>query len=64
MALYESEHTQFMRAFFAQHPEEKEAQLAGHLLLWNKPPISVEERAQLIQRTVKQNPYPYQAEET
>lgn len=62
MALYQSELTQFMREFFAQHPEEKAAQLEGHLLLWNKKPISEAERAQWEGSTVKQTPYPYQTD--
>lgn len=63
MALYQSDLTKFMHEFFAQHPEEKEAQLQGHLLLWNKKPISAEERTRLAESTVKQKPYPYQPEE-
>lgn len=63
MALYQSEFTQFMQRFFVEHPEEKEAQLAGHLRLWNKKPSHVEdERSQIKESSVKQKPYPYQTE--
>jgi hypothetical protein len=64
VALYQSELTQFMREFFEQHPEEKTAQLEGHLLLWNKKPISPEERERREESTVKQKPYPYQTDES
>lgn len=63
MALYQSELTQFMQSFFEQHPEEKEAQLEGHLRLWNKKPSSVQdERCRIKASAVRQKPYPYQTE--
>lgn len=62
MALYQSELTQLMQGFFSEHPEEKEAQRAGHLLLWNKKPMPSDERCRFKESTVKQKPYPYQTE--
>lgn len=63
MALYQSEQTQFMKKFFEQYPEEKVAQLQGHLIWWNKKPISSEECERVAASTLKQKPYPYQTEE-
>lgn len=37
MAIYESEHTRFMRDWMARHPEAKEAQKQGRALWWDKP---------------------------
>ncbi len=36
MALYESEHTKFMRDMMAKHPEWAEDQLVGRALLWDR----------------------------
>lgn len=63
MALYQSDVTRFMREFFEQHPEEKQNQLEGHLRLWNKKPLDMEERRRLDESAVKQKPYPYQTED-
>lgn len=62
MALYQSELTKFMQGFFSEHPEAKEEQLAGHLLLWNKKPMPIDEFCRFKASTVKQKPYPYQTE--
>jgi hypothetical protein len=37
MAMYESEHTQFMREWMRQHPEEAQQQRAGRAMWWDKP---------------------------
>lgn len=37
MALYESEHTKFMREWLAKHPEQIEEQKKGRALWWDKP---------------------------
>jgi hypothetical protein len=37
MALYESEHTTFMREWLQQHPEEVQEQQKGRALWWDKP---------------------------
>lgn len=36
MAIYESEHTKFMREMLAKHPEWAEDQLVGRALLWDR----------------------------
>ena len=37
MAIYESEHTKFMREWMKAHPEEREEQQKGRALWWDKP---------------------------
>jgi len=37
MAIYESEHTKFMREWMKQHPEELLEQERGRALWWDKP---------------------------
>ena len=37
MAMYESEHTKFMRDWLKQHPEELEQQRLGRALWWDQP---------------------------
>ena len=37
MAIYESEHTKFMREWMEKHPEEREEQRKGRALWWDKP---------------------------
>ena len=37
MAIYESEHTKFMREWMAKHPEEIEEQKKGRALWWDRP---------------------------
>lgn len=61
MAMYESEHTKFMREWLAQHPEELEEQRKGRALWWDRPQ-SLEEQRRAAQARVPQKPYPYQTE--
>lgn len=37
MAMYESEHTKFMREWLEKHPQELEEQKKGRALWWDKP---------------------------
>ena len=37
MAIYESEHTKFMREWLKNHPEEIKVQQRGRDLWWDKP---------------------------
>ncbi len=37
MALYESEHTKFMREWLEKHPQEIKEQKDGRALWWDKP---------------------------
>lgn len=37
MAMYESEHTKFMREWLEKHPKERDEQKKGRALWWDKP---------------------------
>lgn len=37
MAMYESDHTRFMRQWMETHPEQVEEQKKGRALWWDKP---------------------------
>ena len=60
MAMYESEHTKFMREWMAKHPEELTEQKKGRALWWDKPQ-SVEEQQRLQEVRVPVKPYYYDA---
>ena len=59
MALYESEHTQWMRQWLEQHPEEQQVQRTGRALWWDKPPRDEDELRHLSEAWVPQKPYYY-----
>ncbi|ENO88401.1 DUF3460 family protein [Thauera linaloolentis] len=60
MAMYESEHTKFMREWMAKHPEEQSEQKKGRALWWDKPQ-SVEEQQRFREARVPVKPYYYDA---
>lgn len=59
MAQYESEHTQFMRQWMAEHPEEVVVQKDGRALWWDKAPLTPEEQRRLKESKVPQKAYVY-----
>lgn len=59
MAMYESEHTKFMREWLERHPEETEVKKAGRALWWDKQPISPEEQRCVKESKVPQKSYYY-----
>ncbi|NTV11782.1 MAG: DUF3460 family protein [Zoogloea sp.] len=59
MAMYESDHTKFMRDWMQQHPEEATEQQKGRALWWDKPQ-TVETRLAYDTAKVAQKAYPYQ----
>jgi hypothetical protein len=59
MAIYESEHTRFMREWMQQHPEEQSVQKAGRALWWDKPAQSLDTQRRLAEANVPQKPYCY-----
>lgn len=59
MAIYESEHTKFMREWLKGHPEEVEEQKAGRALWWDKQPVDPEEQQRLKESKVPQKSYYY-----
>ncbi len=59
MALYESEHTKWMREWLAKHPEEIEVQKSGRALWWDRPPRDEQTERRLAEARVPQKPYYY-----
>jgi hypothetical protein len=61
MAMYESEHTKWMREWLQRHPEELQEQKTGRALWWDKPPQDGETRRDLTESRVPAKPYYYDA---
>jgi hypothetical protein len=61
MALYESEHTKFMREWMEKHPEEKLEQQKGRALWWDKPPQALETMKEDLAAKVPNKAYYYDA---
>jgi len=59
MAIYESEHTRFMRAWMEQHPQEVEVQKDGRALWWDKAPLDADAQQRLKAARVPRKPYYY-----
>ena len=60
MAMYESEHTRFMREWLEKHPEEVVEQKKGRALWWDKPQ-DVSTQSKLNASAVPVKPYYYDA---
>lgn len=61
MAMYESDHTQFMREWMRQNPQAREEQRAGRALWWDHPAQSLDEQRRRAEARVPQKPYYYDA---
>ena len=61
MAIYESEHTIFMREWLEKHPEEIVEQQKGRALWWDKPQ-SLDAQGRDAASKVPMKSYPYQTE--
>ena len=61
MAMYESEHTKFMREWMAQHPQELIEQQKGRALWWDKAPQDTDTQRRLREARVPANSYYYDA---
>ncbi|MCB1938625.1 MAG: DUF3460 family protein [Rhodocyclaceae bacterium] len=61
MALYESEHTKFMREWMEKHPEESAEQKKGRALWWDKPQ-DADTRTRQNAAKVPVKPYYYQTD--
>ncbi|AQV95346.1 DUF3460 domain-containing protein [Cupriavidus necator] len=59
MATYESDITQFLKQLKQERPTLEAEQRDGRALLWDKSPISLEERARAEASRVAQKPYVY-----
>ncbi|MDP2822100.1 MAG: DUF3460 family protein [Sulfuritalea sp.] len=61
MALYESEHTRFMREWMEKHPEELQEQRKGRALWWDKPARTLETMKDNAAAEVPNKAYYYDA---
>ncbi len=61
MAMYESEHTKFMREWMEKHPEQREEQRKGRALWWDKPQ-DLQTQHNNAESRVPQKPYAYQTD--
>ena len=61
MAMYESDHTKFMREWMEKHPEEKLEQQKGRALWWDKPPQTLEAMKDIESSAVPGKAYYYDA---
>ncbi|MBU0753097.1 MAG: DUF3460 family protein [Gammaproteobacteria bacterium] len=59
MAMYESDHTKWMREWLAQHPQELEEQRRGRALWWDKPVQSPDAQRCTAAAHVPQKAYYY-----
>ncbi|HMW16319.1 MAG TPA: DUF3460 family protein [Accumulibacter sp.] len=58
MALYESDHTLFMREMLAQHPEWQEDQRRGRAIWWDRKVDPLEQQT-ARESAEPHRPYPY-----
>ncbi len=58
MALYESDHTRFIREMMQKHPEWQEDQRRGRAIWWDKKSALPDERPQR-EAVEPHRPYPY-----
>lgn len=58
--MYESDITKFIRELKQKNPALEAEQAKGRALLWDKPPIDLEERRRQLAARVPQQPYVYQ----
>lgn len=59
MAMYESDHTVWMREWMKQHPQELEEQQRGRALWWDKPAQDSDSQRRNAESRVPQKPYCY-----
>ena len=58
MALYESDHTKFMREMMARHPEWLDDQRQGRAIWWDRK-VDPDEAKSRREANEVQRPYPY-----
>lgn len=61
MAMYESDHTRWMREWLERHPEELQVQKSGRALWWDRPAPVQDEARRLAEARVAQKAYCYDA---
>ncbi|HTH94432.1 MAG TPA: DUF3460 family protein [Rhodocyclaceae bacterium] len=62
MAMYESEHTKFMREWMAKNPQELEEQKEGRALWWDKGEQDLDTARRNVESKVPQKAYYYDIE--
>lgn len=58
--LYESEATHFIKSLKQANPALEQSQRDGRALLWDKAPLDLDARKELLDATVAQQSYVYQ----
>ena len=58
--MYESEHTLFIKALKEKNPGMEAGQAQGRALLWDRPPVSLDEQERQLKSAIKQQAYVYQ----
>ncbi len=58
MAIYESDHTQFMREMMARNPDWAHGQVEGMARLWDRK-LSLPEQQKFRESSEASRPYPY-----
>jgi hypothetical protein len=58
--LYESDHSLFIKALKEKDPGIETRQREGRALLWDKPPVSLDEQQRQMESAIKQQAYVYQ----
>ena len=61
MAMYESEHTIFMREWMAKNPQELDEQKNGRALWWDKAPLDQDTQRRIDDARVPVKAYYYDA---
>ena len=61
MAIYESEHTKFMREWLRKHPEQIQEAKKGRALWWNRPQRQPDTQGGEYDARVPQKSYYYDA---
>jgi hypothetical protein len=59
-SMYESDHTKFIKELKAKTPGMDERQQQGRSLLWDKAPVSLDERRRQAESRIRQQAYVYQ----
>ena len=59
MARYQSEITQFLTELKTEHPNLEAEQQAGRALLWDKEPLTAEDKRRAQEAKLKQRAYVY-----
>ncbi|TFW16768.1 DUF3460 family protein [Duganella callida] len=59
-SMYESDHTLFIKSLKEKNPHIDEGQQKGRALLWDRPPVSLDEQQRQLESAIRQQAYVYQ----